>query len=134
MLAAPRSEPVAEPQELRLVDRREDRHHRRLDDLVLDGGDAERPLPAIGLWDVPPARRQALDSAPVDARVEISEVLGRGLPRIRPMSRSSTPGAARFFRLKKACPQDVDRDVMQERRELLLLVPGDGFSYAILRL
>ena len=39
MLTALRSEPVAEPQELRLVDRREERHHRCLDDLVLDGGD-----------------------------------------------------------------------------------------------
>jgi len=30
----PGSEPVAKPQELRLVDRREDRHHRRLDYLM----------------------------------------------------------------------------------------------------
>ena len=49
VLAAPGSEPIAEPQELRLLDRRKDRHHRRLDNLVLDCGDAERPSPAIGL-------------------------------------------------------------------------------------
>ena len=42
VLAAPRSEPIAEPQELRLVDWREDGYHRCLDNLVLDGGDAER--------------------------------------------------------------------------------------------
>src|SRR4029077_17387364 len=45
VLIALRSEPVAEPQELRLIDRRQDCHH--LDDLVLQGSDAERPLPAI---------------------------------------------------------------------------------------
>ena len=49
VLAAPRSEPVAEPQELRLVDRREDRNHRGLDDLVFQGRDAERPLFTIRL-------------------------------------------------------------------------------------
>jgi hypothetical protein len=34
VLTALRSEPVAEPQELHLVDRRQDRNHRRLDDLI----------------------------------------------------------------------------------------------------
>ena len=49
VLAAPWSEPVAEPQKLRLIDRREDRNHRSLDDLVFQGRDAERPLFAIRL-------------------------------------------------------------------------------------
>jgi hypothetical protein len=40
MLDAPRPEPVAEPQELRLVNRRQDRNHRRLDDLVFQSSDA----------------------------------------------------------------------------------------------
>ena len=70
VLAAPGSEPIAEPQKLRLVDRREDRNHRCLDDLVLQGGDAERPLFAIRLRYVLPTRWQALDtllSEPVHA-------------------------------------------------------------------
>jgi len=49
MLAAARSEPVIEPQELRLVDRREDRNPRCLDDFVFRGSNAERPLFAIRL-------------------------------------------------------------------------------------
>ena len=49
VLAAPGSEPVAEPQELRLVDRREDCNHRCLDDFVFQGSNAERPLFAIRL-------------------------------------------------------------------------------------
>src|SRR5271155_962052 len=50
MLVALRSETVAESQELRLIDRRQDCHHRSLDDFVLHGGDAKRPLSAICLW------------------------------------------------------------------------------------
>jgi len=55
MLVTLRSETVAEAQELRLIDRRQDCHHRSLDDLVLYGGDAERPLSAIRLRYVLPA-------------------------------------------------------------------------------
>ena len=44
-----------------------------------------------------------------------------------------------FFRLLtrragEARPQNINVDVMQERRQLVLSVPGDGFSYAGLRL
>jgi hypothetical protein len=35
---------------------------------------------------------------------------------------------------EEARPQDIDVDVMQERRQFALSVPGDGFSYAGLRL
>jgi len=35
---------------------------------------------------------------------------------------------------EEARSQDVDVDVMQKRRQLVLSVPGDGFSYAGLRL
>ena len=42
VLAASGPEPIAEPQELRLIDRRQDRHQCGLDDLVLQCRDAER--------------------------------------------------------------------------------------------
>ena len=42
-------------QELRLVDRREEGDHGCLDDLVLDGSNAERPLSAIRFRYVLPA-------------------------------------------------------------------------------
>src|SRR5262249_20742331 len=58
VLAASGSEPIAEPQKLRLVDRREDRNHRSLDDLVFQGRDAERPLFTIRLGYVPSTRWQ----------------------------------------------------------------------------
>src|SRR6478736_5283007 len=75
MLTALRSEPVAEPQELRLVDRRQDRNHRRLDDLIFQCSDAERPLSAICLWNISPARWQRSIRSRLDARVEVREVL-----------------------------------------------------------
>ena len=34
---------------------------------------------------------------------------------------------------EETCPQDLNVDVMQERRQLVLSIPGDGFSYAGLR-
>jgi hypothetical protein len=39
-----------------------------------------------------------------------------------------------LLQTEEARPQDIDVDVMQERRQLALSVPGDGFSYAGLRL
>ena len=49
------SEPVAEPQELRLANRRQDCLRYGLpDDLVLNGRDAERSCPAVGLGNVHP--------------------------------------------------------------------------------
>src|SRR6516164_8734197 len=48
MRAAPRPEPVREPEEVFLVDRVQQRGHRPLDDLVLDGGNRNRALPTNG--------------------------------------------------------------------------------------
>jgi hypothetical protein len=61
----------------------------------------------------------------------------RGSPREFPRTRSvisSTPGAADFFKPKKLARKTSTFDVMQERRQFALSVPGDGFSYAGLRL
>jgi site-specific DNA recombinase len=54
MRAAPRPEPVREPEEVFLVDRAQHRGYRPLDDLVLQSGNRERALPAIRLRYVPP--------------------------------------------------------------------------------
>jgi hypothetical protein len=74
VLAPPGSEPVAEAQERRLKDRRQEHHHRCLDDLVLQGRDAERPLSAIRLGDVPAAGWQRSVGACMNAGVEVDEV------------------------------------------------------------
>src|SRR6267143_4818840 len=56
--AAPGSESVREPEEVLLVDRVEHRNSRPLDDLVLQGGNRERALPAVSFGNAYPPRRQ----------------------------------------------------------------------------
>ena len=64
MLAAPRSEPVREAEEVRLVDGVQHLDRGPLDDLVLQRGHADRPLPPVGLGDVhPPNRLRSVRSA-----------------------------------------------------------------------
>src|ERR1700681_584710 len=71
MLVALRSKTVAEAQELRLIDRRQDCYHRSLDDLVLHGSDAKRPLSAICLWNILPERWQRSIRPCVDAIMQV---------------------------------------------------------------
>ncbi len=55
VLAAPRPEPIREPEEVLLVDRVQHLDERPLDDLILQRRNAERALPAIRLrYELPP--------------------------------------------------------------------------------
>jgi hypothetical protein len=42
--------------------------------------------------------------------------------------------ASGLLQTEEARPQNIDGEMMQERRQFILSVPGDGFSYATLRL
>jgi site-specific DNA recombinase len=55
VLAAPRPKPIRESQKVLFVDCIEHRHHCLLHNLVLQRGDPQWPLPAIGFWDVCPS-------------------------------------------------------------------------------
>src|SRR3954454_13427682 len=70
VLAAPGPEAVREPEEVLLVDRVQHRHRRLLDDLVLQGGDRQGPLPAVRLGYVPSPGRQGPVRSPADPRVQ----------------------------------------------------------------
>jgi hypothetical protein len=133
MLVALRSETVAEAQELRLIDRRQDCHHRRLDDLVLYGSDAERPLSAIRLRNIGPARWQRSIRSRLDATVEVREVLLEAFRVSGPRHLVDTRRGG-LLQTEEARPQNINGEVMKERRQLILSVPDDGFSYAGLRL
>ena len=133
MLVALRSEPVAEAQELRLIDRRQNGHHRSLDDLVLYGGDAERPLSAIRLRYILPARRQRSIRPCVDPSMQVPEVRLQVLCIFGPRHLVDARRCG-LLQTEEARSQNVDVDVMQKRRQLALPVPDDGFSYAGLRL
>jgi len=133
MLVALRSEPVAEAQELRLIDRRQNCHHRSLDDLVLYGSDAERPLSAIRLRYVLPARRQRSIRPCVDASMQVQEVRLQATCVFGPRHLVDARRCG-LLQTEEARSQNGDVDVMQKRRQLVLSVPDDGFSYAGLRL
>jgi hypothetical protein len=69
----------------------------------------------------------------MDARVQISEVSVKVCRVALPCHAVDTWSGA-LLQFEEHSPQDVDRDVVQERCELLLLVPGDSSTYAVLRL
>ena len=129
----PRSEPVAEAQELRLVDRRQDHDHRHLDDLVLDGDNAERPFSAVGLRDHHPPRRQRPIRSPMQARVQVAEPRLPLLLVVRPRLLVDARGRVLVEREERT-PQNIDAEVVEERRQSLRSVPVYGSSYAGLRL
>src|SRR6266571_3648267 len=66
--------PVRDSEELFLVDRVQQRDHRPLDDLVLQGRDRERALPAVRLGYVDPPRRQCPIRSPLDPVVQVLEL------------------------------------------------------------
>src|SRR5271165_2223393 len=74
VLSTLRPEPVAEPQELRLVDRRQDRRHRRLDNLVLQRGNAQRSTPPIRLRNIPSTGGLRSIPSPMHTCVKVLEV------------------------------------------------------------
>jgi hypothetical protein len=81
MGAAPRSETVAKPEEVSLVDRVQKCCRRPLDDLIFQSGDREWALPAIPAWRCKPAGSampDRLPDGPVRAR---PRVYAQGLPR-----------------------------------------------------
>src|SRR5580700_8292133 len=71
MLAALRSEPIREPEEIFLVDRVQHHAGRPLDDLVFQGRDRERALLPIGLRYIPPPRWQCPICSSLDPCVQI---------------------------------------------------------------
>ena len=78
--AAPRTEPIGETEEVRLVDGVQHLDDGPLDDLVLQRGDTERPKPPVRLRDVRPARWSRPVRPPVQPRVQIPEVDLQVLP------------------------------------------------------
>jgi hypothetical protein len=70
MRTAPPPEPGGEPPKILLVDLLEDGHHRLLDHLVFQGGEAQRTLSSISLRDVDPQGWLRSIGPVVDSAVE----------------------------------------------------------------
>src|SRR4029077_3048839 len=73
MLAAPRTEPVGEPQEILFVNLIEDRHYGLLNDLILQGCDAQGTLPSIGFRNVGSLGRLRSIRSPMDSAMKIDQ-------------------------------------------------------------
>src|SRR5262249_34669945 len=64
-------EPIREAFEVHLINMVEDGHHRLLDNLVLQGGDAQRALSPVGLWDIDSSRGLCLIRSTMDSAVKV---------------------------------------------------------------
>ncbi len=125
-----RPEPVREAQEIDLVDRVENRPHRVLDDLVLQRGDAQRPLRAVRLrYEHPLDRGRPIRSGlhpPKEVRNPIIEAHFVLLPRHPVDARSRLA-----FQGVEAPGQGVGRDVVQQGGEPCLLILPSYFSHPL---
>ena len=133
MLSTLRPEPVTEPQEFRLVDRRQDRRHRRLDNLVLQRGNAQRSTPPIRLRNIPSTGGQRSIPSSMHTCVKALEVCLQALLVLCPRQ-PVDPRRGVLLQSEESRPQNIDADMMQKCGQRLCSVPGYGFSYASLRM
>ena len=116
MLAAPRSKPIGEPQEILFVNLIEDCHYGLLNDLILQGCNAQGTLPSIGFRNVGSLGRLRSIRPSMDSAVQICQLLIQVrlvlLPRhaIDSWCSSSLQGV-------EALPQQMDGDVVEQRGE-----------------
>src|SRR6476620_12753484 len=133
MRAAPRSEPVAESEEVFLVDCVQQRDHRPLDDLVLQRGDRERALPSVRLGYVNAPARQRPIRSPLDPIMQVLEPAPEVCLVVPPRQPIHTRRGV-FPELVERLSEEIDADVVEERGEPLLLPCLCDLPYAFQRL
>src|SRR5438477_2319558 len=133
MLAALGPKPIREPEEFLLVDRAQHRGSRPLDDLVLQRGHRQRTLSAIRLWNVPSPGRQRPVCPPMDPGVQIREPRLEICLVVLPDQPVHPGGGVALERVERH-PQQIDTDVVEERREPFLLPFLGSLPYALQRL
>src|SRR6266511_1516497 len=114
----------------RLVDGVQDFHHRSLNDLVLQRGDAQRPLPAVRFGDVLTPRRLRPIRTPLYASVQVREIALQARFVLIP-SDTVDPGRRSPLQLVERPAEQVDGHVVKECREPDTLVPSCRFTYAV---
>src|SRR5665213_3970664 len=133
MRAASRPEPVREACEILLVDGVQYLDNRPLDDLVLQGGNAERALAPVWLRYVHPPRRTRPVGAALDSSVQVyevgSKILSVGVPRHLVHPCCSLRVDRRVGR-----PETFEVDVVKQCGELRVLVPFWDFTHTVQRI
>ena len=130
MLAAPGPESIGEAQEIDLVDLVEHPHHGLLDDLVLQGRDAQRSLSSVGLRDEDATRRLRPVGALMDPSMEIAEPIFEADVVLLP--RDAVNSRGRFvLEREEAFPESLDGHVVQQGGEPCTPVPACHLSHTI---
>jgi hypothetical protein len=130
--AAPRSKPVGEADEVRLVDAVEHLDDGPLEDLVLQRGDTERPQPPIPLRDIRPSGRPRPIAPAMDPRVQIVEVCLQIPPVVLPRHAVHPRRGLRTQR-PIGRPQAIDIDMVQKRGEPCFLILQRDSAHAVQR-
>src|SRR5690242_18128197 len=112
MLAAPRAEPIGEPEKVLFIDLIEDLHHCLLDDLVLQGRNAQGTLSTVGFRYVGSLGRLRLIRSAMDSAMQVCQLLIQIRLVLFPChavySRRSIP-----LQSLVAVPQQINRDVVK---------------------
>jgi hypothetical protein len=133
MRAPPRPESVGEAEEVGLVDRVQHLDRRPLDELVFQRGDAQRPLPPVGLGNVRPLNRLRSIRPALQPSGQVRQVLLEGLPVVLP-GLAVDPGSGVSLQGEVRRSQVVDVvDVVQKRCEPHLLVTLRDLPYPLQR-
>lgn len=130
MAASAGSKPVAEAQEILLIDGFEHGLDGLLDDFVFQGSNAQGTLTPVGFGNPCPFGGLGSVGAPMDASVEVRQAFLQAVSIFLPRD-AIDAGGRRALQLEIAGPQEIDSHVVQQRGKPNLLVPLRGFSYAL---
>jgi len=133
MRAAPRPEPVREPEELLLVDRVQHFGRRPLNDLVLQGGDRKRALSTVRLGNVDPPGWLCPVRSSMEPRMQVRELALEVCLVVRP-GQPIHPGGGILLELEEHLLEEVEAEMVEERGEPLLFPFPCDFPYALQRL
>src|SRR5438128_3297002 len=133
MRAATRPEPIGETEEVLFVDRVQYLDDGTLDDLVLQRGNTERPLPPGRLPDVRSANGLCPVRPPLQPLREVLEVLFQSLAVVAPRLVINPRGGVSLDAEIGRTPSFAVVDMVQERGEPLLPVPSCCLTYPLQR-
>ena len=129
--AALRPESVGEAEEVRGVDRVQDRDDGALDELIFQRGNAERPLPPVRLRDERPTNRLRPVRSPLEPSGHVLEVGLQGLPVVPPGLAIDAGGRSGIASLVRRSQSPNVVDMVQERGEPLLPVRSCCLTYPV---
>ncbi|MCA3226317.1 MAG: hypothetical protein ING52_12595 [Burkholderiales bacterium] len=117
-------------EEVFLVDLREYRDHRALDDFVFHRGNPQRALFAIGFRDEPSPDGLRPVRATLNSLVQAAQVALKARLVVQPCHAIHS-GCGTALERQERIPQQVDRDMVQQRGKSLLLPPPCSVAYTV---